>query len=229
MYFLWPDDSETNATNEKLRIFVYNEEELSDPDPTLDPEEVMKRIFANEFPLLRDGEVLPPVSEKRNGTTTLIYELKEKIPEYFQQRLTEYLKEIGNLSRTTGEGITLNDLKGKLSQVKASYDLVSPIWPKGFCDESKRLFERAHKGYDLAIKRWEQSNDNLDPPTEPNINSYRTFIEFGGSALTIRTWPDDDRVYPGRKYLPRSNINILFTISSVCVKEAQEEVLSALN
>ena len=40
MYFLWPY-TKTNATNEKLRIFVYNEE-LSDPDPTLDPEEVMK-------------------------------------------------------------------------------------------------------------------------------------------------------------------------------------------
>lgn len=156
---------------------------------------------------------------------------KIELPELFKTELTQYLKNASKLSTQTSQGLSYRELRDQRTEVKSSFDLLSELWPLGFCEDGKEKFGKAHHAFDLAVDLWGKQNEEYDAPNDGGVNGWEKYAKSPlADQLIIKTFADDYVVekYRGRKYVSYDNTRVLLTIGSTFLNEGRKLILEEL-
>lgn len=158
--------------------------------------------------------------------------LKPQLSQDVRDRLDKLLQDGSTLTAQTAQGVNFADFSQQLALTEGDYSLASAVWPKDFSPEIQTSFNRAFEGWDLAHYLWNAKIQQLDPPTEPNVNKYSEIVGYAGeSNLIVQVWgpyaiPAE---YSNKKYLPLDeNISALLSVAGNYYRTAQAALLAAM-
>lgn len=86
------------------------------------------------------------------------------------------------------------------------------------------------EGWRLTAQLWSLDLGKKDNPTEPDINGYEEFYNFGRDNLVLDTRPDTYlvRPYRGKQFIPFENTRILMGMASMYFEDGRAMVLPLL-
>lgn len=159
---------------------------------------------------------------------------KPKVPDIFREQLMRFLETSGELKAATGQGLNIGQMKEKLARVKSSFELIDATWPADFAPDARLGLKSAIEGWDLASILWQGRIDDLDEPTEPNVNQWMRYKAYYDShpecrfKIEVHLYPPK---YEGRRYVSAGdqNVRLLFSSAAGDANKAKSQLLAALS
>ena len=154
------------------------------------------------------------------------------VTEVFRGQVVGFMEAGSEVDAGTSHGVRYDQMNEKVSRAQGLYEVLKGTWVEGVPRDGQAEMEHALKGWGLALRMWSLKMENKDTPTEPDVNGYREFIEYGGDGLMVETRPMDSLVvkYRGKKCLPmKYNISLLLGIASKSFNAGKAKMIKTLS
>ena len=114
-----------------------------------------------------------------------------KLSDACKRYLDSYLIEAGKLASLSEQGASILAFRDQLATVTSSFQMVEESWAEDYHTDILEFFAHSIEGYNLALRLWSAKLNDYSEPTEPDVNGWATYIEYGeqydhGNKTTLK-------------------------------------------
>ena len=146
------------------------------------------------------------------------------------RRLYEKLVEEGTLlQRMTENGVNYRDFANQFSVYEAAHTIIFEVDNNRFNRSLVLEMNKVVAGWGLAQQLWRNQIDDVDQPTEPDINGYEQILSYVPFANMPKFSIHEGSVYNGKKYIEHGTaVSIVLYTASGHFKKVRTELLKVL-
>ena len=146
------------------------------------------------------------------------------------RRLYEKLVEEGTLlQRMTENGVNYRDFSNQFSVYEAAHTIIFEVDNNRFNRSLVLEMNKVVAGWGLAQQLWRNQINDVDQPTEPDINGYEQILSYVPFANMPKFSIHEGSVYNGKKYIEHGTaVSIVLYTASGHFKKVRTELLKVL-
>ena len=146
------------------------------------------------------------------------------------RRLYEKLVEEGTLlQRMTENGVNYRDFANQFSVYEAAHTIIFEVDNNRFNRSLVLEMNKVVAGWGLAQQLWRNQIDDVDQPTEPDINGYEQILSYVPFANMPKFSIHKGSVYNGKKYIEHGTaVSVVLYTASGHFKKVRTELLKVL-
>ena len=146
------------------------------------------------------------------------------------RRLYEKLVEEGTLlQRMTENGVNYRDFANQFSVYEAAHTIIFEVDNNRFNRSLVLEMNKVVAGWGLAQQLWRNQINDVDQPTEPDINGYEQILSYVPFANMPKFSIHEGSVYNGKKYIEHGTaVSIVLYTASGHFKKVRTELLKVL-
>ena len=146
------------------------------------------------------------------------------------RRLYEKLVEEGTLlQRMTENGVNYRDFANQFSVYEAAHTIIFEVDNNRFNRSLVLEMNKVVAGWGLAQQLWRNQINDIDQPTEPDINGYEQILSYVPFANMPKFSIHEGSVYNGKKYIEHGTaVSIVLYTASGHFKKVRTELLKVL-
>ena len=146
------------------------------------------------------------------------------------RRLYEKLVEEGTLlQRMTENGVNYRDFANQFSVYEAAHTIIFEVDNNRFNRSLVLEMNKVVAGWGLAQQLWRTHRNDVDQPTEPDINGYEQILSYVPFANMPKFSIHEGSVYNGKKYIEHGTaVSIVLYTASGHFKKVRTELLKVL-
>ncbi len=146
------------------------------------------------------------------------------------RRLYEKLVEEGTLlQRMTENGVNYRDFANQFSVYEAAHTIIFEVDNNRFNRSLVLEMNKVVAGWGLAQQLWRNRIDDVDQPTEPDINGYEQILSYVPFANMPKFSIHEGSVYNGKKYIEHGTaVSVVLYTASGHFKKVRTELLKVL-
>ena len=146
------------------------------------------------------------------------------------RRLYEKLVEEGTLlQRMTENGVNYRDFANQFSVYEAAHTIIFEVDNNRFNRSLVLEMNKVVAGWGLAQQLWRNQIDDVDQPTEPDINGYEQILSYVPFANIPKFSIHKGSVYNGKKYIEHGTaVSVVLYTASGHFKKVRTELLKVL-
>ncbi len=146
------------------------------------------------------------------------------------RRLYEKLVEEGTLlQRMTENGVNYRDFANQFSVYEAAHTIIFEVDNNRFNRSLVLEMNKVVAGWGLAQQLWRNQIDDVDQPTEPDINGYEQILSYVPFANMPKFSIHEGSVYNGKKYIEHGTaVSVVLYTASGHFKKVRTELLKVL-
>ena len=146
------------------------------------------------------------------------------------RRLYEKLVEEGTLlQRMTENGVNYRDFANQFSVYEAAHTIIFEVDNNRFNRSLVLEMNKVVAGWGLAQQLWRNQINDVDQPTEPDINGYEQILSYLPFATMPKFSTHEGSVYNGKKYIEHGTaVSIVLYTASGHFKKVRTELLKVL-
>jgi len=146
------------------------------------------------------------------------------------RRLYEKLVEEGTLlQRMTENGVNYRDFANQFSVYEAAHTIIFEVDNNRFDRSLVLEMNKVVAGWGLAQQLWRNQINDVDQPTEPDINGYEQILSYVPFANMPKFSIHEGSIYNGKKYIEHGTaVSIVLYTASGHFKKVRTELLKVL-
>ena len=146
------------------------------------------------------------------------------------RRLYEKLVEEGTLlQRMTENGVNYRDFANQFSVYEAAHTIIFEVDNNRFNRSLVLEMNKVVAGWGLAQQLWRNQINDVDQPTEPDINGYEQILSYVPFANMPKFSIHEGSVYNGKKYIEHGTaVSIVLYTASGHFHKVRTEILKVL-
>jgi len=146
------------------------------------------------------------------------------------RRLYEKLVEEGTLlQRMTENGVNYRDFANQFSVYEAAHTIIFEVDNNRFNRSLVLEMNKVVAGWGLAQQLWRNQIDDVDQPTEPDINGYEQILSYVPFANMPKFSIHKGSIYNGKKYIEHGTaVSVVLYTASGHFKKVRTELLKVL-
>ncbi len=146
------------------------------------------------------------------------------------RRLYEKLVEEGTLlQRMTENGVNYRDFANQFSVYEAAHTIIFEVDNNRFDRSLVLEMNNVVAGWGLAQQLWRNQMNDVDQPTEPDINGYEQILSYVPFANMPKFSIHEGSIYNGKKYIEHGTaVSVVLYTASGHFKKVRTELLKVL-
>ncbi len=146
------------------------------------------------------------------------------------RRLYEKLVEEGTLlQRMTENGVNYRDFANQFSVYEAAHTIIFEVDNNRFDRSLVLEMNKVVAGWGLAQQLWRNQMNDVDQPTEPDINGYEQILSYVPFANMPKFSIHEGSIYNGKKYIEHGTaVSVVLYTASGHFKNVRTELLKVL-
>ncbi len=146
------------------------------------------------------------------------------------RRLYEKLVEEGTLlQRMTENGVNYRDFANQFSVYEAAHTIIFEVDNNRFDRSLVLEMNKVVAGWGLAQQLWRNQINDVDQPTEPDINGYEQILSYVPFANMPKFSIHEGSIYNGKKYIEHGTaVSVVLYTASGHFKKVRTELLKVL-